>query len=117
ALPHSLAGRVLARMQPKLRLFEAAGDEIVLERPLVLEILLRLAARDLVERRLSDEEVAAIDDVAHLTVEERQQQRADVRAVDVGVRHDDDLVIAQLVRVELLADPGSERGDQRTDLL
>ena len=32
----------------------------------------------------------------HLTVEERQQQGADVRAVDVGVGHDDDLVVADL---------------------
>ena len=39
-------------------------------------------------------------------------------AVDVGVRHDDDLVVAQLVDVELLvADAGAERGDQRADLL
>ena len=31
-----------------------------------------------------------LDQRAHLPVEERQQQRADVRAVDVGVGHDDD---------------------------
>ena len=56
--------------------------------------------------------------LAHLPVEERQQQRADMRAVDVGVGHDDDLVIAQLVGVELVvADAGAERGNQRADLL
>ena len=39
-------------------------------------------------------------------------------AVDVGVRHDDDLVVAQLLGVELfVADAGAERGDQRADLL
>jgi len=48
-----------------------------------------LAARDSVERRLRDVEIAAVDDLAHLPVEERQQQRADMRAVDVRVRHDD----------------------------
>src|SRR5262249_19237571 len=69
-------GAMLARKQPKHRLFEAVGDEMVLERPLVLEILLRLAARDLVQWRLGDEEMAAIDEVAHLTVEKGQQQRA-----------------------------------------
>ena len=53
----------------------------------------------------------------HLPVEERQQQRADVRAVDVRVRHDDDAVIAQLGEVELvLADAAAERRDQRADL-
>ena len=49
--------------------------------------------------------------------EEGQQQRADVRAVHVGVRHDDDAVIAQLGRIELIADPGAQRGDQRADLV
>ena len=39
-------------------------------------------------------------------------------AVDVGVGHDDDLVVAQLVDVELVAaDAGAERGDQRADFL
>ena len=37
-------------------------------------------------------------------------------AVDVGVRHEDDLVVADLVRVEVLADPGAEREDERADL-
>ena len=41
-----------------------------------------------------------------------------MRAVDVGVGHDDDLVIAQLVDVELIpADAGAERHDQRADFL
>src|SRR5262249_56580860 len=56
------------------------------------------------------------DQLAHLPVEERQQQGADVRAVDVGVRHDDDAVIPQLLDGEILgADPGSERRDHRLD--
>ena len=41
-----------------------------------------------------------------------------MRAVHVGVGHDDDLVVAQLAEVELVApDAGAERGDQRADLL
>ena len=41
-----------------------------------------------------------------------------MRAVDIGVGHDDDLVIAELGEVELvLADARAERGDQRADLL
>ena len=40
-----------------------------------------------------------------------------MRAVDVGVGHDDDLVVAQLLDVELVAaDAGAERGDERADL-
>ena len=112
------AGAGLAGVQLQHRVFEAGVDQIILERVLVLEILLGTSARHLVERRLRDEEMAAVDDLAHLAIEERQQQRADMRAVDVGVRHDDDLVIAQLVGVEfVMADAGAERGDQRADLL
>ena len=40
-----------------------------------------------------------------------------MRAVHVGVRHEDDLVVAGLLEVELLADPGADRRDQRLDLL
>ena len=113
-----LAGAVLPGIELEHGILDAGADQEVLERALVLEVLLGLAARDLVERRLRDEEMAAIDDLLHLAVEEGEQQRADVRAVDVRVRHDDDLVVAQLVGVELVdADAGAERGDQRADLL
>ena len=112
------AGELLAGGERQHRLLEAALDQIILERPLVLQVLLGLAALDLVERRLGDEEVAALDQLRHLAEEEGEEQRADMGAVDVGVRHDDDLVVAQLVGVELLlADAGAERGDQRADLL
>ena len=58
------------------------------------------------------------DQLRHLTIEERQQQRADVGAIDVGVGHDDDLVVAQLVDVELFpANAGAQRRDQRADFL
>ena len=41
-----------------------------------------------------------------------------MRAVDVGVGHDDDAVVAQLGDVEIvLADAGAEGGDQGADLL
>ena len=38
-------------------------------------------------------------------------------AVDIGIGHDDDLVIAQLVDVELIPDAGAERDDQRVELV
>ena len=41
-----------------------------------------------------------------------------MRAVDIGVRHDDDLVIPQLADIELVApDAGAHRGNQRADFL
>ena len=111
-----LAGAHLAGAERQRRFFEPRADQEFLEGALVLDVLRALAARHLVERRLRDVEVAALDQLRHLPEEEGQQQRADMRAVDVGVGHDDDLVVAQLVGVELvLADAGAERGDQRAD--
>ena len=70
------------------------------------------------ERRLRDVDVARVDQLAHLPVEERQQQRADVRAVHVRVGHDDDPVVAQLGDVEVLgADAGAERRDHGLDFV
>jgi len=40
-----------------------------------------------------------------------------VRAVDVGVGHDDHAVIAQRGDVELVADARTDRGDHRLDLV
>ena len=40
---------------------------------------------------------------------EGQQQGADVGAVHVGIRHDDDLAIAQLGHVKVLADTAAQR--------
>ena len=92
-----VAGALLAVREAQHGIVEPGVDEKVFQRALVLEVLLGLAARDLVERRLRDKEVAAVDDLAHLPVEKGQQQGADVRAVDIGVRHDDDLMVAQLI--------------------
>src|SRR5689334_6800364 len=91
---------------------------MLLELVIVLEINVFLALLCLVERRLRDVDVSALDELGHLPIEERQQQRADVRAIDVRVGHDDDPVIAELVDVVLvLAEARAERGDQRDDLL
>ena len=112
------AAAVLAGRQLEHAVVEPGLDQIIFQRALVLQVLLGLAARHLVERRLRDIEVAALDQRRHLAEEERQQQRADMRAVDVGVGHQDDLVIAQLGEVEIVAaDAGAERRDQRADLL
>src|SRR3984957_14424114 len=71
------------------RAVEPRLDQIILEPPLVLEILLRLAAFDLEQRRLRNEEMSRLDDRAHLPEEESQQQGADVRTVNIRICHDD----------------------------
>ena len=99
---------------------------MLLQLVVVLEVGLFPALLDLVEWRLRDVDVAALDELRHLPVEEREQERADVRAVNVRVGHDDDAVVAQLVDVERVAvvlvvcgsaEPRPERRDERDDLL
>ncbi len=91
-------------------------------------LMYSLAVLDLVQRRLGDVDVAALDQVRHLAVEEGQQQGADVGAVHVRVGHDDDAVVAQLVGVEIvaaalarfgrgLADAGAQGRDQGDDFV
>ena len=40
-----------------------------------------------------------------------------MRAVHIGIGHDDDLMIAELIDVELIADARAERNDQRIELV
>ena len=56
----------------------------------VMEVLIRKA-----ERHLRDVDVAVFDQSREMTEHEGQQQHLDVRAVDIGVRQDADLSVAQ----------------------
>ena len=59
-----------------------------------------------------DEHVAVLDQRRHLPIEEREQQRADVRTVDIRVGHDDDAVVAQFAEIEFFGpDTATQRGD------
>ena len=100
-----------------LHVLDPLANEQLLELRLLLDVLLLAADLDAVERRHRDVDVAALDELGHLAVEEGQDQRADVRAVHVGVRHDDHAVVAELRDVELVADARADRGDHRLDLL
>ncbi len=96
--------------------FGGALDHDLHELAIVLDVLLEAALLDLVERRLRDVDVVALDQLRHVAEEEGEQQRADVRAVDVGVGHEDDLAVAKLGGVEVvLADAAAERGDHGAD--
>ena len=69
--------------------------------------------------RACDVNEAGINQRAHVLVEERQQQDADMRTVDVCIGHDDDLVVARLGNVEVATvagarrDAAADRGDKR----
>ncbi len=66
-----------------------------------------------VQRRNRGEHPARVQHGAHVAVEKGKQQRADVRAVHVGVRHEDDALVAGRVQVERAPRPGPEHLDDR----
>ena len=134
ALPKLHVPVELGDVSPEVFLFQdAPGSAVAAERELhafgcdlnhlarklgvVLDIRLPAAALDAVQRRLRDEHVPVQDQVAHLPEEEREQQRADVRTIHVRIGHQDDLVIAELLQIELVRDAGSQRRDHGADLL
>ena len=93
-------------------------DLVLIHRFVVFNVLFLLAFLHFVQRRLGNVDVATLNDFRHLTIEEGQQQRTNVRAVDVRIGHDDDAVIAQFVRVVLIAaDAAAKGGDQRRHFL
>ncbi len=70
-----------------------------------------------VQRGLRGVHVPRLEQRAHVPVEERQQERADVGAVDIGVGRHDDPLVAGLVDIELLADARASRRDHVADLV
>ena len=80
-----------------------------------MDLVAHLNAKD---GRAGNIDVAGIDQRTHVLVEERQQQDADMRTVDVCIGHDDDLVVARLGDVKVAAvasarrDAAADRGDE-----
>src|SRR5438067_526955 len=74
-----------------------------------------LAELKAIQGRLADEDAAFLDERAEVPVQEREEERADVRPVDIGVGEQDGLAIAELLRVEVLADARPERRDDGLD--
>ena len=76
-----------------------------------------LAARELVERRDGGVDVAVLHQRAHIAEEEGQQQRSYMAAVDVGIGHYYDLVVAELRDVEVVAESRAEGGYDGVELV
>ncbi|MNN25858.1 hypothetical protein D3C81_1393480 [compost metagenome] len=64
---------------------------------------------DLVQRRLGDINPSRINQWLHVTVEERQQQHLDVRAVRIRVGHNDDFGKIAVLNGEFRPDAGTDR--------
>ena len=93
-------------------------DQICFHFRIIFQVTLRAPLRDFVEWRLGNIEIPSLNDLRHLAIEEGQQKRPDVRAIDIGIGHDDDLVIAQLFNIELVAaNASTKRHNQRADLI
>ena len=111
----------VGREGPHLDLLDALVEEPLVHLHLGVDVELLLPLLDLIEGGLGDIDVTPLQKRLHLPIEEGQQQRPDVLPVDVGVRHDDELVIAELVELQALAsvslDAGADGRDQRADLL
>ena len=45
--------------------------------------------------------MSLLNDARHIAIEKRHNERVDVRAIDIGIGHDDYLVVAELVSIGL----------------
>ena len=111
-LPGSSASRMISRCLPEPKV----GEICRIARSLRTYSFFFLRVT-MIKRRLGDVDPAAADQFLHVAEEERQQQRADVRAVHVGVGHDDDLAVAAFFHVEIVADAAAQGADDRADFL
>ena len=84
----------------------------------VFDVLLLLAFLHFVQRWLSDVDVTALNQLRQLTEEEGQQQGPNVRTVNVGIGHDDDVVVTQFGDVVFVTtNTATQRSDQRAHFL
>ena len=70
-----------------------------------------------IERRHCEIEVTLVDQLRHLPVEEGDEQRGDVGAVDVGVGHDHHPAVAQILVAVVRAGAAAERLHEVGELL
>ena len=114
---HAMNHRAIFGAHRKHRVRECKIDQRISHATIVEDIARVLAAQHLIERRLRDEDLALLDQLAHMTKEEGEQQRANVRTVDIGVCHDDDAAVAQLCDVEVFTDAALKRLNKNADFL
>ena len=95
-----------------LELLVSVGQQHLFKLGVVFDVALLRALLDLVERRLSDVDEAGVNQRLHLAEQQSQDQGADVGAVNVGVGHQNNLVITGVFEVKLARDAGSNCGDQ-----
>ena len=70
---------------------------MLIELMVIFEIALVPTMFHFVQWRLRNVHVPAFDQLGHLPVKKRQQQRTNMAAVHIGISHDDDAVVSQLI--------------------
>ena len=100
----------------QLRTLDSELQQVSIQFLVIFDVTFLLAFFNLVQRRLSDIHMAAIDKFSHLAVKEGQQQGTNMRSVDIGIGHDNDLVVTQFFDIEFLStDTATQRGNQCSD--
>ena len=101
-----------------LHVAAAELDQVAVQLFVAVDVAFLFALRDLVQRGLGEVDVPGLDERAELTEEEREEQRGDVGTVDVGICHEHDLVVAELLQMAfVVAHAASDGRDQRLDFL
>ncbi len=67
------------------------------------------AVSQAIQRRARQKQMTGADDLGHFLKEIGHQQGCNMRAVDIGVGHDDDAFIAQIVGVAVLSNAAAKR--------
>ena len=75
-------------------IFGAQSDQDPVELHVIVDIFFALLPLDLIKWRLRDVDFPGAHQLGHLSEEKRQQEGANVRPINVGIRHDDDAAIA-----------------------
>jgi len=74
--------------------------KVVVQGLFVFEIVFGFTFFHLKERGLRDVDITSIDQFMHLAKQEREEERSDVAAIDVRIRHQDDFVVPGTVQIE-----------------
>ena len=70
---------------------------------------------NLIQRRLSNVYITCVNHWLHITIEEGKQKNSNVRAVNIGIGHDDNLVITSLLNIKLISNARTNSGNQRSN--
>src|SRR3989337_161137 len=97
---------------------DAQLEQILVHLFFTMDVSTDFFSCDAIERRSGNVDKIVLDKRWHVAIKKCEKQRTDMRAVDVGVGHDNDLVIAQFFEVEIVNSNSTAKGrNHRADLL